>query len=76
VTPRFFQNVYPFLPFTYGINAMRETVAGIYGSNYIKDLLHLLVYVPLALMLGLILRKPLIRLNIFFEKRLEDTHLM
>ena len=25
VTPQFFQNLYPFLPFTYGINALRET---------------------------------------------------
>lgn len=76
VTPRFFQNVYPFLPFTYGINAMRETVAGIYHMSYWMDILHLLLFIPFTLLLGLVLRKPLIRLNEFFEKRLEDTHLM
>ncbi|BFL46813.1 YhgE/Pip domain-containing protein [Lactonifactor longoviformis] len=76
VTPQFFQNVYPFLPFTYGINAMRETVAGIYHMSYWTDILHLLLFVPFALLLGLVLRKPLIRLNEFFERRLEDTHLM
>ena len=69
-------NVYPFLPFTYGINAMRETVAGIYHMSYWADILHLLLFIPFALLLGLVLRKPLIRLNEFFEKRLEDTHLM
>ena len=26
--PQFFRNIYPFLPFTYGIDAMRETIAG------------------------------------------------
>lgn len=76
VTPRFFQNVYPFLPFTYGINAMRETVAGIYQMSYWSDLLHLLAYIPVSLALGLFLRKPLIHMNDFFEKRLEDTRLM
>lgn len=76
VTPAFFQGVYPFLPFTYAINAMREIIAGQYGIAYWLDLLKLLVFVPLALLLGLVLRRPLIRLNVFFEKRLENTHLM
>ena len=76
VTPQFFQNLYPFLPFTYGINALRETVAGIYGSAYWFDLLKLLAYVPVALILGLVLRNPLIRLNEFFDDRLKDTKMM
>lgn len=76
VVPEFFQGVYPFLPFTYGINAMREAVAGPYGADYWFDLLKLLAFVPFALVLGLLLRRPLIRFNEFFEKRIEDTHLM
>lgn len=76
VVPEFFQGVYPFLPFTYGINAMREAVAGPYGADYWLDLLNLLAFVPFALVLGLLLRKPLIRFNEFFDKRIEDTHLM
>lgn len=76
VTPQFFQNLYPFLPFTYGINAMRECIAGIYGMNYWLDILRLLAFVPFSLLLGLVLRKPLVRLNRFFNKRIEDTELM
>ena len=76
VVPEFFQGVYPFLPFTYGINAMREAVAGPYGADYWFNLLKLLAFVPFALVLGLLLRRPLIRFNEFFEKRIEDTHLM
>lgn len=76
VTPQFFQNLYPFLPFTYGINALRETVAGVYGSAYLFNLLKLLLYVPAALVLGLVLRNPLIRLNEFFDHRLDDTKMI
>ncbi|WP_269477353.1 YhgE/Pip family protein [Hominibacterium faecale] len=76
VTPQFFQNLYPFLPFTYGINAMRECIAGVYGMNYWLDLLRLFAFVPFSLLLGLVLRKPLVRLNRFFNKRIEDTELM
>ena len=38
VTPQFFQNVYPLLPFTYAISAMREAVGGIYMPNLTKDI--------------------------------------
>ena len=76
VTPAFFQKVNPILPFTHAINAMREIVAGQYGAAYWLDLLKLLVFIPLALLLGLVLRKPLIRMNEFFEERLNSTKLM
>ena len=76
VTPAFFQKVNPILPFTHAINAMREIVAGQYGVDYWLDLLKLLVFIPLALLLGLLLRKPLIRMNEFFEERLNSTKLM
>ena len=76
VTPAFFQKVNPILPFTHAINAMREIVAGQYGADYWLDLLKLLVFIPLALLLGLVLRKPLIRMNEFFEERLNSTKLM
>ena len=34
MTSGFFQHLHPFLPFTYGINVMREAVAGIYGNDF------------------------------------------
>ena len=30
--PGFFHAIYPLLPFTYGIDAMRETIGGFYGT--------------------------------------------
>ena len=76
VTPSFFNAINPYLPFTSGINAMRETVAGIYGMDYWKDMCKLLVYLPISLFVGLVLRKPLIKMNEFFERKLEETGLM
>ena len=32
--PKFFQVVYPLLPFTHSMNAMRECIAGFYGTTY------------------------------------------
>ncbi len=76
VIPSFFQGVAPFLPFTYGISALREAVAGLYGYTYVLDLLKLLAFVPFALVLGLFLRKPLLKFNEFYENQLKDTNLM
>lgn len=75
VTPQFFQNVYPFLPFTYAIDAMRETIGGMYGAKYWMDMLYLMIYVAASLLLGVLLRRPIIKLNVAFHKRMHDTHL-
>lgn len=76
VTPEFFQKINPYLPFTYAINSMRETIAGLYGDAYKTDIIKLLTFLPSSLALGLILRKPLIKINEFFEEKLEETNLM
>lgn len=74
--PEFFRKLHPLFPFTYGINAMRECIAGFYGHLYIKNLLFLSVFVVLSLFSGLILRPLLQNLNHLFDKRLAITELM
>ena len=76
VTPEFFQGLYHFLPFTYAIDAMRETIGGLYGNNYALCLLKLFAFVPLSLCLGLFLRNPLIKFKNFFRDKVESTHIM
>ena len=76
LVPEFFRKVYRLLPFTHAMNAMREVIAGPYQNNYWMDLLKLCAHIPVALLLGLALRKPFIRMNRFLEERLKDTHLM
>lgn len=77
MTPVFFQRLHPLLPFKYGVNAMRECIAGFYGANFRNDLLILLLcYVPLSLLIGLGLRPLLSGLNHLFDKKLAETEFM
>ena len=74
--PKFFRVVYPLLPFTHSMNAMRECIAGFYGTTYIKELCMLGAFLIPSLLLGLLLRKPIIKLNDAFIEKLEDTKLI
>lgn len=74
--PKFFQVVYPLLPFTHSMNAMRECIAGFYGSTFTMELGKLALFLVPSLLLGLLLRKPIIKLNDAFIEKLEDTHLI
>ncbi len=77
MTPAFFQRVHPLLPFTYGVGAMREAIAGMYGTIFRNDLLILLLcYVPISLLIGLGLRPLLAGLNHLFDKKLAETEFM
>jgi len=74
--PAVYRQIYMFFPFPYAINAMRETIGGSYGNTYEINMLQLLVFAVAALIIGLIIRKPLVGLTHFMEKRMEDTKLM
>ena len=74
--PAFFRAVYPMLPFTYGINAMRETIAGFYGMDYWKDLGCVLLFLIVAFAIGLGLRPLTMNLNLLFDRALSRTDFM
>lgn len=77
VLPSFFQAVNPYLPFTFCINAMRECIAGMYANAYALDLIRLcIIYVPISLLIGVVLRRPVIWLMNFFEHQVEKTGLL
>ena len=76
VLPGFFRILYPFMPFAHSMAAMRECIAGMYGMTYWIELLKLLAFMVPSLFLGLVLRKPVIRLNHLFTEKLEDTKLI
>lgn len=59
VTPTFFQVINPYLPFTYAISLLREATGGILWSTVYRDLLILLIYIVLAVLLGVILKGPI-----------------
>ena len=74
--PGFFQALHPLLPFTYGINAMRETIGGMYGADYLWNLGALAVFLVLSLAVGVWLRPKLLNLNLLFDRQLSATGLM
>lgn len=74
--PQFFRNIYPFLPFTYGIDAMRETIAGFYGAHWWRLMGVLGIFVVLAWVLGLVLRRRLANLNRLFNREIVATDLL
>lgn len=74
--PEIYRNIYIFFPFPYAINAMRETMGGMYGSDYMKFLAELLIFAAAALLIGLVIRLPFVKINHFMEERMEDTGLM
>lgn len=74
--PQIYRNIYIFFPFPYAIGAMRETMGGMYGSDYMTYLAELLVFAAASLLVGLIIRLPFVRLNHFMEERMEETKLM
>ena len=75
--PPFFKAIYPWLPFTYSNNAMREAIAGFYENNYITNLLALLLFVVVSILVGVTARSHLVNINALFDRRLRETdHLM
>lgn len=74
--PRFFRILHPMLPFTYSINAMRETIAGYYGHHYGQNLGILMIFLGVALLLGLVIQPLIMNMNNMFDDRLAQTGLM
>lgn len=56
MTSPFFQAVYPFLPFTYGISALRESICGFYGTQYAAALATLFLFFAIFMTSGVFLR--------------------
>ena len=73
VLPGLFRAMSPFLPFKYGINAMREAVAGMNWGSYWSNIGYLMLFSLIALFIGLVLRKPCIKVISFFNNRVEES---
>lgn len=73
MTTEFFRNVYPLFPFTYGINALRETIAGFYGNLWAIYIARLFVFAAAFFLIGLIVRPYLTNLNRLFAKEIKKT---
>lgn len=75
VTPQFFQNVYPLLPFTYAISAMREAVGGIYMPNLTKDISILAIFIVAFVIFTVFLKKPINKVTEKIQDRFNESDL-
>ena len=74
--PSVFQSIYSWLPFVHAENAFRATQCIIWNNDFWLELARLGAYVVPALVLGLVLRRPLIGLNEKVEEKLAATKVM
>lgn len=74
--PQIYQTIYKYLPFPYGMDAMRETIGGIYQLDYWKDIGILGIYLVISLFIGLVVAIPFRKLMHMIEKSKENTGIM
>ena len=73
ILPDIFSKIYLFFPFPYAINAMREAICGMYQWDYWIYLGELMIFAVGGILIGLVLRKPFIKLNRFVEHEVEKS---
>ncbi len=76
VTPPFFQAIYPFLPFTYGISLMREAVGGSVQDIVTRDIYVLLIFAVLSFALGIGLKRIVNKAAAKWVEKAKSGHLI
>lgn len=75
LTPKFFQIIHPFLPFTYAISFARESIGGVVESVLMKDIIIMLIYIVVAVLVSIFLKKPINKLLHGFAEKFEQSGL-
>ena len=75
VTPLFFQKIYPLLPFTYAISALRETVGGIYMPNLTRYLYTLLIYIFIFVVFTVLFKKSINKVTEKIQNKFNESDL-
>ena len=70
-----FQALYPYLPMTYAINILRESLLGLIWSNYISSFVVLLGIVIATVIVSLIIKEKADKLSHYFEDKLDESKL-
>ena len=76
VLPALFRRLYPFMPFHYGMDMLRETIGGLYGHTYLRCALILLGMCVLFTAFGLLVYYPARRLNAAIAASKEKSGIM
>ncbi len=75
LTPKFFQVIYPFLPFTYVISFARESIGGVVENVLVKDIIMMFIYIIVSILIALFLKKPINKLLSGFAEKFEESGL-
>ena len=75
LTPRFFQVINPYLPFTYAISMEREAIGGIVEDVLYRDIGVLSLYILGSLIIGLLLKKIVNKRVIKFSEKFKESGL-
>lgn len=75
LTPKFFQVIYPFLPFTYAISFAREAIGGVVESVLTHDIFVLMFYISMAILISIFLKRPINKLMSGFSQRYKESGL-
>ncbi|MCR5389039.1 MAG: YhgE/Pip family protein, partial [Lachnospiraceae bacterium] len=76
VLPAPFRMVYNLMPFKYAMGAMRECIAGCYENDYWINLAKLLMFAIIALVIGLLLYFPMVKMNKIIDESKARTDLL
>ena len=76
VLPALFRSLYPFMPFHYGMDMIRETIGGMYGQTYLHCALLLLGMCVLFTIFGLLVYYPARKLNAVIAASKEKSGIM
>lgn len=71
--PGFFRAIYPFLPFRFGIGAMREATAGFYGHHFLGFTAGLVAISLIAFAAGWLFRTVCSHFNLLFNAQLQRS---
>lgn len=76
VLPPVFRVIYPFMPFHYAMDAMRECIGGMYEGTYIRRLGALILCGLVAAAIGLLLHKPMKKMIEKLEESKRESDVM
>ena len=74
--PEVFHKIYAYLPFQFGMNAMKEAIAGLYENDYWTYIAKLSIYILVSLFIGLVGAIPFRKLNRIIDKNKEKSKLL
>lgn len=74
--PGFYRAMYPFFPFTYSIDAFRETIGGFYDAHWWRMMGVLAIFMVCSFFVGLVIRPWMANFNHLFAREVEESDMI